>query len=139
MPVHDITDNRIEKLVNDINRILARGRRLDLLWAISFSPALTPSFQQAGKGEGAATAYRQHQQPRDPGTTGRGYQRLELVAEAAESQTYPKRTETQRMAAETAQNARTDAELVDQTDEGEALVKNLARLIEEKRIKGRFI
>ena len=63
-----------------------------------------------------------------------GYQRLELVAEAAEAQAYPKRTETEKMAAETAANVRTSVELMDQTDEGEALVKNLARMIEEKRL-----
>ena len=63
-----------------------------------------------------------------------GYQRLELVAEAAEAQAYPKRTETEKMAAETAANVRTSVELMDQTDEGEAFVKNLARMIEEKRL-----
>ena len=64
-----------------------------------------------------------------------GYQRLELVAEAAEAQAYPKRAETERMAVETATNVRTSVELMDETDEGEALVKNLARMIEEKRVK----
>jgi len=39
------------------------------------------------------------------------------------------------MVAETATNVRTSVELMDQTDEGEALVKNLVRMIEEERVK----
>jgi hypothetical protein len=50
-------------------------------------------------------------------------------------QTYPKRTETQRMAAETASNGRSSVELMDQTDESETLLRNLAAMIEEKRVK----
>jgi superfamily II DNA or RNA helicase len=64
-----------------------------------------------------------------------GYRRLDLLAEAAEEQAYPKRTEKQRMAAETAANVRNAVELMDQTDEAEELVKTLVQLIEEKRLK----
>ncbi|MDI6782474.1 MAG: phospholipase D-like domain-containing protein, partial [bacterium] len=64
-----------------------------------------------------------------------GYRRLELVAEAAEEQNYPKRTERKQLTEDTAENLRSAIGLTDQTDETESLVKILARLIEEKRIK----
>ena len=64
-----------------------------------------------------------------------GYRRLELVAEAADAERYPKRTETKRMATETAENIRTSVELMDQTDDGEMLVKTLVRMIEDKKLK----
>lgn len=68
-----------------------------------------------------------------------GYRRLELFAEAADAERYPKRTETKRMAIETAENIRTSVELMDQTDDGEMLVKTLVRMIEDKKLKVRFI
>jgi len=66
-----------------------------------------------------------------------GRRRLELVADAVDAQAYPKRIETERMAAETGQNIRSTMELMDQTDEAEALVKTLVRMIEEKRLEVR--
>ncbi len=64
-----------------------------------------------------------------------GYRRLELVKDAAEAQAYPKRAEAKQMAVETAENVRSSMELMDQTDEGETLVKEMVRMIEDKRLK----
>ena len=66
-----------------------------------------------------------------------GYRRLELVKDAVESQVYPKRTDAKQMATETAENIRSSVELMDQTNEGELLVKTLVRMIEEKKLKVR--
>jgi hypothetical protein len=66
-----------------------------------------------------------------------GYRRLELVVEASEAQEYPKRMDVRRMATDTAENIRVGIESLDQTDESEALVKILVRMIEEKRLKVR--
>ena len=60
-----------------------------------------------------------------------------MVIDEVEAQTFPKRTEAKRMATETAENIRTAVELMDQTDEGETLVKVMVRMIEEKRLKVR--
>ena len=65
-----------------------------------------------------------------------GYKRLDLVIDAVEAQSFPKRTEAKRMATETAENIRTAVELMDQTDEGETIVKILVRMIEEKASEG---
>jgi len=134
MPLHYIIDNRSEKLVDHINRILASTEAAR--FAVGYFLSLRPHAHcgKTRQGKGTAAPDRQHHQPRDSGATGRRVSALELVAEAGEAQAYPKRTETEKMAAETAANVRTSVELMDQTDEGEALVKNLARMIEEKRL-----
>ena len=69
----------------------------------------------------------------------RGSADAEILARAQadqlESQCFRKRTEARRAAAETAENVAAALETMDQTDEGEAIVKTLVRLIEEKRLK----
>ncbi|HEV2379576.1 MAG TPA: helicase-related protein [Terriglobia bacterium] len=135
MPTHDIIDNRSEKLVDHINRILASTEAARFAVGYFFLSGLTPIAEKLAKVKelrlliGNTTSRETLEQLAE------GYQRLDLVAEAAESQAYPKRTETQRMAAETAANFRSSLELMDQTDESEALVRNLAGMIEEKRVK----
>ena len=66
-----------------------------------------------------------------------GCRRLDLAAEEVERQVYPKRTAAGKMAQETADNLRNAVELMDQTDEAEAIVAGLMRMIEEKRLKVR--
>ena len=63
-----------------------------------------------------------------------GYCSLDLVAEAAEAERYPKRSDTRRMLEDTAENVRSVLELMDQTDEDEALLRAIAEMIEEKRL-----
>jgi len=63
-----------------------------------------------------------------------GKKRLDLALEALEGQLYPKRTESQRIVTETAEHVRRSIELMDQTDEAEALLALFVRMIEEKRI-----
>lgn len=137
MPKHDIIDNRNEKLVDHINRILESTEAARFAVGYFF---LSGFESIAGK-----LAEVQELRLLIGNTTSRdtleqlaeGYRRLELVAEAAEEQAYPKRTDAQQMAVTTAENLREAIALMDQTDEGEALIKTLARMIEEKRLKVR--
>jgi hypothetical protein len=132
---HDIIDNRNEKLVDHINRILGSTEAGRFAVGYFFLSGFTSIAERlAGVKElrlliGNTTNRETLEQLAE------GYRRLELVKDAAEAQTYPKRTEAKRMAAETAENVRSGIELMDQTDEGEALVKILVRMIEEKRLK----
>ncbi|SVC15828.1 uncharacterized protein METZ01_LOCUS268682, partial [marine metagenome] len=64
-----------------------------------------------------------------------GYKRLELVQSTEEAERYLKKTTQQERAKETADNLRKTVALMDQTDDGEALVKTLIELIEQKRMK----
>jgi len=137
MPAHDIIDNRLEKLADHINRILGSTAAARFAVGYFFLSGLTCIAEKlAGVKElrlliGNTTNRETLEQMAE------GYRRLELVAEAVETEAYPKRTEAKRMAGETADNLRTGLELMDQTDEGETLVKTLAQLIEEKRLKVR--
>ena len=137
MPAHDIIDNRQEKLADHINLILGSTEAARFAVGYFFLSGLTCVAEKlAGIKElrlliGNTTNRETLEQMAE------GYRRLELVAEAVEAEAYPKRTEAKRMAGETANNLRTGLELMDQTDEGETLVKTLAQLIEEKRLKVR--
>src|SRR3989442_331690 len=138
MPTHDIIDNRNEKLVDHINRILASTEAARFAVGYFFLSGLESIAERlAGVKElrlliGNTTNSKTLEQLVE------GHRRLELVAEAAEAQAYPKRTETKRMADATAENIRSAVELMDQTDEGEMLVKTLVRMIDKKQLKVRI-
>ncbi|MEI7937738.1 MAG: phospholipase D-like domain-containing protein, partial [Verrucomicrobiota bacterium] len=135
MPTHDIIDNRKEKLVDHINRILSSTESARFAVGYFFLSGLESIAQRlAGVKElrlliGNTTNRETLEQLAE------GYRRLDLVAEAAEAAAYPKRTETKRMASETAGNIRSAIELMDQTDEAQAVVTTLVRMVEEKRLK----
>lgn len=137
MPRHDIIDNRKERLVEHINRILGSTEAARFAVGYFFLSGLTSIAKKlTGVKElrlliGNTTNRETLEQITE------GYRRLELVQEAVEAQAYPKRTETKRMSAETAENIRSSVELMDQTDDTEALVKTLVQMIEEKRVKVR--
>jgi hypothetical protein len=144
MPTHDIIDNRKEILVDHINQILSSTEAARFAVGYFFLSGLTSI---AGNLKGAKelrllignTTNRETLEQ-----LAEGYRRLELVKDAAEAQAYPKRSAEKQMAGETAENIRTSMELMDQTDEGENLVREMVRMIEDKRLevkvytKGRF-
>jgi Helicase conserved C-terminal domain/PLD-like domain len=138
MPTHDIIDNRNQRLVDHINRILASTDSARFAVGYFFLSGLTSIAERlAGVKElrlliGNTTNRETLEQIAE------GYRRLDLVAEEIEKQSYPKRTEAKTMAEATAGNVRESVELMDQTDEGEQLVKTLAEMIEEKRVKVRL-
>src|SRR3990172_8340633 len=137
MPTHDIIDNRNEKLVEPIHRILTSSQSARFAvgyFFLSGFESIAPHLNGIKELRlliGNTTNRETLEQMAE------GYRRLELVAEAAEAQAYPKRTESKRIAGETAYSIRASVELMDQTDEGEALVKTLEQMIEEKRLKVR--
>ena len=66
-----------------------------------------------------------------------GHRRLDLVKKRLDAMQYAKRSDQKKWVEETAKNLRESIEVMDQTDEGEQIVKVLLRLIEEKKIKVR--
>ena len=137
MPTHDIIDNRHEKLVDHINRILASTESARFAVGYFFLSGLESIAERLHNVTELRLLVGNTTNRETLEQLAEGYQRLELVRDAAEAQTYPKRTEAKRMVEATAANIRSGAELMDQTDEGEALVRILARMIEEKRLKVR--
>ena len=137
MPAHDIIDNRTEILVDHINRILSSTEAARFAVGYFFLSGLT-SIAEKLKGVKELRLLIGNTTNRETlEQLAEGYRRLELVKDAAEAQAYPKRAEAKRMAGETAENVRSSMELMDQTDEGETLVKEMVRMIEDRRLKVR--
>lgn len=137
MPTHDIIDNRSEKLVDQINRMLDSSEQARFAVGYFFLSGLESIAERLEYVKelrlliGNTTNHETLEQIAE------GYRRLEDVEEALEAQRYPKRTEMKRMAEETALNVCATLEQMDQSDEAERLVKTLVRMIEEKRLKVR--
>src|ERR1035441_10161704 len=135
MAIHDIIDNRSEKLVDHINEIL--GSTDSARFAVGYF------FLSGLESIAKSLAHVKELRLLIGNTTNRetlvqlaeGYRGLDIVSERAEEEAYPKKTEIKRMAEETANNIRATVELMDQSDDAEALLKIMVRLIEEKRLK----
>jgi len=135
MPAHDIIDNRRQKLVDHIQKMLGTTEAVRFAVGYFFLSGLEAIAKPLSGVKEVRLLIGNTTNRETLEQIAEGYRRLDLLAEAAEEQAYPKRTEKQRMAAETAANVRNAVELMDQTDEAEELVKTLVQLIEEKRLK----
>ncbi len=138
MSTHDIIDNRKEKLVDHVNRILNSSEAARFAVGYFFLSGL--------EGIEDSLSDIKELQLLIGNTTNRetleqlteGYHRLDMAEDIAEAQTYQKRTEVKRMVEEDIQNLRSVMELMDQTDEAESLLSTLVRMIEQERIKVRI-
>ncbi len=137
MPTHDIIDNRNEKLVDHINQILSSSESAKFAVGYFFLSGFTSIADNLSKVKELRLLIGNTTNRETLEQLAEGYRRLELVADAAEAQAYPKRAETKRMSSETADNIRGSVELMDQTDDSEILLKTIVRMIEEKRLKVR--
>ncbi len=137
MPAHDIVDNRTEKLVDHINRILPSTERAKFAVGYFFLSGLEPiegnlkNVRELRLLIGNTTNQETLEQLSE------GYKRLEMVERAAEEMRFPKRGEVRHMVDQTRENLKESVEVMDQTDAAEALIGTLVRLIEEKRLKVR--
>jgi len=137
MPSHDIIDNRNEKLVDHINRILDSSEAARFAVGYFFLSGLESIADKLlGVKElrlliGNVTNRETLEQLAE------GYHRLDMVEDAVEAQVYPKRAEAKRMVEEAARNVRAVVELMDQTDEAQCLLTTLVKMIEEERVKVR--
>ena len=137
MPTHDIIDNRAEKLVDHINRILGSTEAARFAVGYFFLSGLESIAKSLARVKELKLLIGNTTNRETLEQLAEGYHRLELVSEKAEEEAYPKRSKIKLMADETAENIRSTVELMDQTDEAEELVRVLVRLIEEKRLKVR--
>src|SRR6266704_742688 len=106
MAAHDIFDNRNEKLVDHINRILASTEAARFAVGYFFLSGLTPISSKLAKVKELRLLIGNTTNRETLEQLAEGYRRLELVAEAAEAAQYPKRADARRMAADTAANIR---------------------------------
>jgi superfamily II DNA/RNA helicase/HKD family nuclease len=134
MPIHDIIDNRNQKLVDQIKRILDSTEAAHFAVGYFFLSGFTAIAERLNNIKELRLLIGNTSNRETIEQIAQGYRRLELIEDKIEAQKYPKRSEEKRMANETAANIRSSIELMDQTDEAETLVKNLVQMIEEKRL-----
>ena len=138
MPAHDIIDNRSEKLIDHLNRILSTSGRGRFAVGYLFLSGLTSVAKRILNLKELRLLIGNTSNRETVEMLAEGYRRLDLVAEEVERQVYPKRTEAGKMAQETAGNLRNSVELMDQTDEAQELIAGLIHMMEEKRLKVRI-
>jgi len=132
---HDIIDNRNEQLLEHIWLILSSTERAHFAVGYLFLSGLKPIREQLEKLKEIRLLIGNTTNRETLETLAEGYKRLDLLQEATEDWLYQKRVAMQQTAQETAENLRDAVALMDQTDEDEATVRTVLRLIEEKRLK----
>lgn len=137
MPTHDIIDNRSEKLVDHINRMLDSTEYARFAVGYFFLSGLESIANRLDSVKELRLLIGNTTNRETLEQLAEGHRRLEQVQDALEAQQYPRRTESARMAASTAEDISATLEEMDQTDQAETLVKTLAGMILEKRLKVR--
>ncbi len=137
MPSHEIIDNRTVKLADNINRILGTSEAARFAVGYLFLSGL--------EAIGAQLSGLKELRLLIGNTTNRDtleqlaewHRHLAPVTDEAEAQAYPRRADARKMSAETAENIRSTVELMDQSDEAEQLLRTLADMIQQRRLKVR--
>lgn len=135
MPAHDIIDNRNEKLVDHINRILSSTEAARFAVGYFFLSGFSTIGEKLSNLKELRLLIGNTTNRETLEQIAEGYRRLELVNEALEAEKYPNRSEIKKISDETKENIKNSIELMDQTDEGEKVIRTLIKMIEEKRLK----
>jgi len=131
---HDIIDNRSEKLVDHIRRILPGSQAAKFAVGYFFLSGLETVADVLENVADLRLLIGNTTSRETIEQIAEGYRRLEPVAEAVEESRYPKRMEMERRARETAGQVGGTVAAMDQTAQAEALVGALVRLIAEGRL-----
>lgn len=132
---HDIIDNRDEKLVEHIKSILGSTDSARFAVGYFFLSGLEAIQDKLAGVQKLRLLIGNTSNRKTIEQISEGYKRLDLVEAAEEREQFLKKAEKKRRSEETAGNLRKTIEVMDQTDDGEALVKTLIQLIEEKRLE----
>lgn len=135
MPTHDIIDNRAQKLVDHINRILATTDTARFAVGYFFVSGLESLARNLDGLKELRVLIGNTTNRETLEQLAEGYRRLETVQQELEKARYPKRVDIRQIAAATAENVRHTLEVMDQTDASAETVTTLIRLIEAKRLK----
>jgi superfamily II DNA or RNA helicase len=131
---HDVIDNRTDKLVDHIRRILPGSQAAHFAVGYFFLSGLQAVAGELGNVSELRLLIGNTSSRETIEQIAEGYRRLEQVQNAAEALAYPRRTDMALAAEATAANVGQTAAMLDQTDQAEQLVSTLLRLIEEGRL-----
>ena len=134
---HDIIDNRHEKLLDHIQRILPGSHSARFAVGYFFLSGLEAVAGQLANVKELRLLIGNTSSRETIEQIAEGYRRLEQVQNAAEAQTYPKRAEAEAARQQTAQAVGETVAFMDQTAQAEELVSVLVRLIQAGRLKVR--
>jgi len=134
---HDIIDNRRERLVDHILTILPRADVARFAVGYLFLSGLEALGKQLDGIRELRLMIGNTTNRETIELLAEGRRRLELVEERMEETRYAKKAEQRRRVSETAENLKESVEVMDQTDEGEDLVRALLRMMEQKRLNVR--
>ncbi len=137
MDSHDIIDNRNEKLLDHVLTIMPKCNRARFAVGYLFVSGLEAISGGLENLEELRILIGNTTNRQTIEQLAEGLRRAELVNDVVESQIFAKRTEQKRYVAETAANLKTSMEVMDQTDQSEALIGILVRLIESGKLKVR--
>lgn len=134
---HDLIDNRSDKLLDYILATLPTTERARFAVGYLFLSGLKPLREQLEKLTEIRLLIGDTTNRETIETLAEGYKRLEPLAEAAEAWRYPKRAAQQQAAQATGENLAEAFALMDQSDEDEAIIHTVIRLIGERKLKVR--
>jgi len=132
---HDIVDNRNRILIDEINTILDTTEMARFAVGYFFLSGLTGIAEKLAKVKELRLLIGNTTNRETLEQITEGYRRLELIRDRADEEFYLNKQKVKEIKVETAGNIKDAIELMDQTDAGVELISNLARLIEEKRLK----
>ena len=131
MPAHNIIDNRDEKLIDHIKRILPSADAAKFAVGYFFLSGLEAVAAELDGVSKLRLLIGNTTNRETMEQIAEGYHRLELASASIEKEQYVKRTEQKNRTEKTAENIRHTVERMDQTDDAQALVRSLIRLITE--------
>lgn len=131
---HDIIDNRLKRLADHIQLILATTESARFAVGYFFLSGFLGIADRLKDIKELRLLIGNTTNQQTLELLVEGKKRIDLVLDSLERQLYSKRSESQRIVAETAEHVRRTMELMDQTDQAETLLALFVRMIEEKRI-----
>jgi SNF2 family DNA or RNA helicase len=132
---HDIIDNQQSKLSEHINSILTGTESAKFAVGYFFLSGLEAVARNLHGVSRLRLLIGNTSNRETIEQIAEGYQRLELAAASEERERYLKKSEQKERSRITAENLRHTLERMDQSDDGESLILNLIKMIEEKRLE----
>ncbi|MFQ5794382.1 MAG: phospholipase D-like domain-containing protein [Candidatus Bipolaricaulia bacterium] len=134
---HDIIDNRDEKMLEHVLRILPSTERAKFAVGYLFLSGLKPLREHLERLEEIYLLIGNTTDRETLETLVEGYRHIETARDALEDWRFRQRARQRQAAEETTENVREALALMEQTDEDEATVRTVLQLIQERRLKVR--
>lgn len=133
--IHDIIDNRNEKLIEHVNLILDSTERARFAVGYFFLNGFTSIAKELQNLEELRLLIGNTSTRETIEQLAEAYRELSAIENATDEFTYSSRATRRARAGETAENLRTCIDLMPQTDESEQLIKTLVDMIVSKKLK----